>query len=499
MAPTISVCQNPVMSRSWERITDYTTHPSDLAQPGLKHLAAVWREQRDSLETEGAFIQFIERLKREWAIETGLIERLYVLDRGITQPLIERGIDAALISHANNANPKSVTSMIIDHQAVVDGIFMFVKGDRPLSTSYIKEMHALITRSQETVEAVDAMGSIARGDLIRGDYKRLPNNPTKLDGSVHQYCPPEHVASEMDRLMEMHLAHQDSPPEVEAAWLHHRFVQIHPFQDGNGRIARALSTLIFVKAGWFPLVVRDRDRDRYLDALEAADAGGLSPVVEYFGDLQKGEFIKALSIARDVMSSVRAEDAIKAVRRQMVRRRDALTREWQQARDIARRLCDSAKRRIEEVRDELTREMEPLLRGATFFVDDAEDHGERSHYFRSQIVEAARKLDYFANMETYRSWTRLVIRSVDHDQSELLVAFHGIGQEFQGVLACSAVCFQRVATGAGERQVASVEPVSEDVFQINYKEPFAEAEPRFMPWLERSMIRALDLWQSTVL
>ena len=123
------------------------------------------------------------------------------------------------------------------------------------------------------------------------------------------------------------------------------------------------------------------------------------------------------------MSSVRAEDAIKAVRRQMVRRRDALTQEWQQARDIARQLCDAAKRRLGEVRDELTREMGSLLRGATFFVDDAEDHDERSHYFRSQIVEAARKLDYFANMETYRSWTRLVIRSADHDQSELLVAF----------------------------------------------------------------------------
>jgi hypothetical protein len=91
------------------------------------------------------------------------------------------------------------------------------------------------------------------------------------------------------------------------------------------------------------------------------------------------------------------------------------------------------------------------------------------------------------------------MRSVDHDQSELLVAFHGIGQEFQGVLACSAICFQRVATGAGERQVASVEPVSEDVFQINYNEPFAEADPRFLPWLERSVVRALDLWQSTVL
>ena len=43
-------------------------------------------------------------------------------------------------------------------------------------------------------------------------------------------------------------------PEVEAAWLHHRFGQIHPFQDGNGRVARALATMIFLRAGFVPLV-----------------------------------------------------------------------------------------------------------------------------------------------------------------------------------------------------------------------------------------------------
>jgi hypothetical protein len=43
--------------------------------------------------------EFEKRLRREWAIETGIIEDVYTLDRGVTRILIEKGIDAALIPH----------------------------------------------------------------------------------------------------------------------------------------------------------------------------------------------------------------------------------------------------------------------------------------------------------------------------------------------------------------------------------------------------------------
>lgn len=486
------------MGHAWDFISDYEVDPSDLAQPELKHLAAVWQDQRKRLETEDAFIRFNERLLREWAIETGLIERLYVLDRGITQLLIDRGIDAGIIPHRDNQCPESVASMIKDHQAAVEGIFRFVKGERVLTTAYVREMHALMTRSQAWADAVDERGQIVRVELIRGDYKQWPNNPQRLDGSLHEYCPPEHTAAEMDRLIAFHGQHSNVPPEVEAAWLHHRFTQIHPFQDGNGRIARALSTLVYVKAGWFPLVVRNEDRDQYLDALELADGGDLSKLVKLFADLQKDELLKALTIARDVLRSVRAEEAIKAVRDRLSRRRDALIREWEEARHIAYKLRETAENRLREVRDELQNEMQQLLTSATFFVDGAVDHGENSHYFGWQIVDSARDLGYYANRETYRSWTRLVMGNNDADRTELLVAFHGFGQEFQGVLACAAICFQRNATEAGERQVTAGEPVSDGVFQINYKEPVEEARERFLVWLEPCLVRAVELWQGTL-
>lgn len=498
MEMTAGTCHNMRMSHQWNFISDYGTDPAELAHPELKYLADIWQDQRGRLEKQEAFVLFNRRLLREWAIETGLIERLYALDRGVTQLLIERGIDAALIPHGNGQQPESVALMIQDHHDAVEGIFRFVRGDRSLSASYVKEMHALMTRHQEWVEAVDAQGRIAKVPLIKGDYKKLPNNPRRPDGTIHEYCPPEHVAAEMERLIELHLSHATAPPEVEAAWLHHRFTQIHPFQDGNGRIARALATLVFVRAGWFPLVVRNDGREGYLDALEAADAGDLNELVKYFANLQKEEFLKAVSIARDVLSSVRAEQAVRAVRQQLQRRRDALIKEWDQARAIAENLGEAAESRLQEVCAELQREMQALLGNASFFVDSAPDHREKSHYFGWQIVEAAKELGYYANRETYRSWVRLVMENADTDRTELIIAFHGFGHEFQGILACTAVCFQRTATEAGERQVTAGESVSDGMFQINYKEPIEEAKERFTDWLEPCLVRAVELWQGTL-
>lgn len=481
------------MATAWRHITDYETAPADLADRELASLSSVWVEQRAELEKSSLMADFVIRLKREWAIETGLIERLYTLDRGITQLLIEEGVNAALIPHRSSQEPELTAAMIGDQQDAVESLFSFVKGNRPLSTSYIKELHSLFTRHQETVEGQDQFGRTMRVPLLRGDYKRQANNPTRPNGTVHAYCPPEHVAAEMDSLVEMHAKHGDAAPEVEAAWLHHRFVQIHPFQDGNGRIARSLATLIFIKANWLPLVVRDRDRGDYIAALEEADKGQLHRLVTFFAKLQRKQFIKALGIAHDLDTRVRVEEQIQAMKQKLAKRRMSLEREWQTAIDKAARLQKVAARRLGEVRAML----EDALSGDRdfeFSVDQEPNEGGRSYWFREQIVSTAKYLDYYANIKHYRSWLRLRMR--DGSQANLLISFHCLGFQFQGVLACSATWFQRVPTDDGGYETEDVSALSDEVFQINYKEPLAELESRFQIWLEIALERGLARWET---
>ena len=304
--------RNVTVGHPWRPIEDLPDDWRHLADSDLHQLADRWRDyrrrigRREELGAEGAIADFTERLKREWAIETGLIERVYTLTRGITEILIDRGLREELIpSSATDRDPALVFDMIQDHAVAVDGLFDFVNRERQLSTSYIKELHSVLLAHQETASARDIFGRRVEMPLTKGDYKKRPNNPVRPDGLIHEYCPPEQVASEMDRLLAMHREHGEGgvAPEVEAAWIHHRFAQIHPFQDGNGRVARALATLVMIRAGWFPLVVTDAGRADYIDALEAADGGDLAPLVRLFAEIQRRAFEGAIDAARRVAAT----------------------------------------------------------------------------------------------------------------------------------------------------------------------------------------------------
>lgn len=484
------------MAHTWTHIEDYRSGDV-LAHDELSALAQVWIEQRERLIERQSYRDFEEKLLREWSIETGLIERLYALDRGITQLLIEHGLRSHLIPNTNGSNPETTIAMVSDHKSAVESVFSFVKDERSLSTSYIKELHGLITKTQTHVEGIDTLGIKRRYPLLHGEYKKLPNNPRRPDGSVHEYCPPEHVASEMDSLLEMHHSHAEVAPEVEAAWLHHRFTQIHPFQDGNGRVARTLATLVFIKAGLLPLVIRDRDRAEYIKALEDADAGNLKPLINLFARQQRRKLIDAISIADDVIKSRKVKDAIEHAGRQLSLRRDTLIAEWESVKDTADMLRSYAEGRLKEVANDLQREMIGVLDNCNFFADGAAAEDERSGYWRYQIIQTARELEYYANTQTYRAWVRLVMPGTN--TSELLISFHGLGFTFRGILACSAAWFQRVETEDGKREVRLIKSASDSMFQVNYKESPEAARTRFKDWLEDAILVGIRFWQATAM
>ena len=468
------------MPSKWKPIEDMPEDWSALTDGELTPLLQFWNDQRTDLERSGALGRFSDRLAREWSIETGQIEGVYNIDRGVTQTLIERGINADLIpSTPGEKPPELVAEIIRDHYEVLEGLFQFVKGDRPLSKSYIHELHAALLKHQESTVAMDQFGNLFAVQLIKGKYKERPNNPKRADGTIHEYCPPEHVDSEMERLLAMHEQHgkKGVPIEVEAAWLHHRFAQIHPYQDGNGRVARALASLSFIKDGWFPVVVTRDDRVRYIDALEVADEGDLRSLLSFFGDVQKRALFQATQAAADIQQAQTVGQAIASLKRVLVGPAKSLDPTvWLKAKENADRLMELAGERLKEIRSNLENEIGKA--GLGFSITSSAP---------TFSAPPTRKLPYVPNTQDYAR-TKTLFISGERNRF-IQVQGHAIGSKFRGLIGVQVVFI-------GPASV--VESASNEPFQVNYAEIYESVERRFRTWLEESLVNALTLWRRSL-
>lgn len=463
--------------------------PHELRASEIPGIKAVWTDQRERLKGTAQLSDFTEKLSREWAIETGVIENLYEIERGVTQTLIEQGFRAELLSHGSTNKPRDyVLRLLRDQKDVLDGVFDFVKSNRSLSASYFKELHAALLRSQDSTDGLDALGHSVRIRLIKGAWKTQANYPVR-DGVTYTYCPPEHVGSEMDRLVELHAKHvsKNIPTEIQAAWLHHRFTQIHPFQDGNGRVARAVASLVLVKDGLFPLVVTRDDRPKYLDALEAADNGNLKPLIDLIAKLQITQYRKATDISRALL----VEEDVQAALGGLLKAADKIAAdklaELKGVFGLARLIEDDLNSRLSAIAPNVEEALRRVTTKATAFV--TRSSAQTDHYFRAQIIEIAKKhINYFVDTSEYRSWIALNMRW--SRRAQLVFAIHGIGKPFNGSLIC-APFLEFKDTDEDSQTRSALVPVTEDGFVFFYNEEKDSLLARFRPWRETVLKVAL--------
>lgn len=489
------ILEKAIGIQCWAPVSDLPGNWRELASSDLQSLSKIWSEQSERLKESDSLKQFNVRLRRQWAIETGIIENLYTIDRGVTQLLIEKGIVASLISHGSADQPaEHIVNIIRDQQSVLDGLFDFVAQTRELTTSYIKEIHSALTIHQRTVRAVNGLGTLVEVPMNRGQWKMQPNNPSRRDGSTHEYCPPVHVASEMDELIAMHQKHMkiNVPPEIEASWLHHRFTQIHPFQDGNGRVARALASLVFLRFGWFPLVIQREIREDYIMALEEADNGSLKGLVMLFAEIQKKAFVKALSISETVLHD---DDQVSQVIASALERLKAREYEHSQERqrvfDISGMLEDITLDKLNEIRSSLLADLRVF--GRRYRIDTNRSTETTDHWFKAQIIKMANELDYYADTRTYHKWVRLKI--VEERQVELVISFHSLGVDFLGIMAVSSFILFRDRQEGGTVALDGPYRICDTVFQFYYNEDEEVVIDRFQIWLQKAILLGLDQWR----
>ncbi|MBU2099778.1 Fic family protein [Candidatus Micrarchaeota archaeon] len=121
-------------------------------------------------------------------------------------------------------------------------------------------------------EDIIKMHSMLMKDIDeRTGYKQIPNYIPGLD---FEFTPPEKVQKEMKELIQWFNKNiQEMHPLQTAAVFHSKFVGIHPFEDGNGRVGRFLINTILVNNGYPPLIIRKTQRDAYIKCMEDSFRG----------------------------------------------------------------------------------------------------------------------------------------------------------------------------------------------------------------------------------
>lgn len=153
--------------------------------------------------------------------------------------------------------------------------------DMPLTQSFIRTLHKILLREDYIVYR-NLPGGVQTSYVIHaGQYKTRPNSVITRYGDRFEYASPEETPALMTDLVNWYNEEEKrgtlSPVEL-AALFHYRYIRIHPFEDGNGRIARLMVNFILSRHGYPMIVVRSRKKTEYLEALHATDQNvGFAP------------------------------------------------------------------------------------------------------------------------------------------------------------------------------------------------------------------------------
>jgi Fic family protein len=434
------------------------------------------------------------RLRRH-AVETGIIERLYELDWGTTEALVAEGLTIEVANRAGGINEDTLLVIRSQYEALQYLAELANEGSS-LTVAVICDLHRIITRHQPTYEVRDQFGNVFQATLHHGEWKSEPNHVIRPDGSILEYCPPIHVQSEMEQLIEFYDEGSHAHPLVRGAWLHHRFIQIHPFEDGNGRVARAITLLQLLRERYAPLVVDRRQRETYISALDAANDGDLSDLIRFFARLE----IAALqSTLTQPVAKVEHLDAASVVRAYANRIRQIQEVTSQEKTDGVTRVAGEIAVRItnylEGQRQELQESLRAIDSTAWAAIRHAAPPDETAHWWRRGLIETANAIDFYTNLVGGSWWTRLQLE-IFGDRLRFIAAVQKVGHGETGVLAVT-VYAERIHPDSDEMS-GTTEPESildispTDSVTLAYNDIPSERWPEVEELLQRKLREAVE-------
>jgi len=187
------------------------------------------------------------------------------------------------------------------HDVAIDHMKALVAEERPLTEGDIRDFNRILIKEPFWKDAITPDGQPSRIEILPGEYKKQPNNVRTASGEIFRFADPSDVPIKMAELTAWSrdaLETQELHPIEIAARLHHEFVLIHPFGDGNGRTARILVNYVLMRNGYLPLIVPNEQKDKYLASLRKADAGELEALIHYLATCALASLTRGIRAAK---------------------------------------------------------------------------------------------------------------------------------------------------------------------------------------------------------
>lgn len=205
-----------------------------------------------------------EQLRIEWTYNSNAIEG-NALTLGETAFFLREGL-------TSEGKPLHDYLEAQNHAEAIDRLQDIISKKQSITESLVKALHGVLMKGGEFTMTKGQYGQMIHKKLYIGEYKKQSNHVLTLSGKIHHYTDPIHVHDEMEALLKWLNNAKKLHPVDRAAQFHYRFVNIHPFDDGNGRMSRLLMNLLLMQAGYYPCIIQNAHRRRYIQALEQVDA-----------------------------------------------------------------------------------------------------------------------------------------------------------------------------------------------------------------------------------
>ncbi|QBN19443.1 Fic family protein [Flavobacterium nackdongense] len=218
----------------------------------------------------------MQKFRLDWNYHSNHLEG-NTLTYGETKALILFGITA-------QGKPLKDTLEITGHNEAINWVLVMIKGERPLTENFIRELHTLLLKESYEVDAITPDGKPTKKKITVGSYKITANHVKTKTGEIFYFATPEETPAKMYDLLNwfnQKIKETDVNPIFLAAEFHYKFIRIHPFDDGNGRTARILMNFILMQLGFPPVIIKTEDKANYFAALQMADAGNIETFINY--------------------------------------------------------------------------------------------------------------------------------------------------------------------------------------------------------------------------